>query len=156
MRKIEVSLDGKSYTVQLNADPADRSRFVAEIDGEELPVYVPNPADPGMLEWMVINSRPYEIMLSEHMEWLTSSGGMHELDVHWLGGAEGAVARPSSGDGRVKAPIPGLIARILVEEGAMVEAGAPVLVLEAMKMENEIRAPAAARCWLLLPKPARL
>ncbi len=52
-----------------------------------------------------------------------------------------AVTRPASGDGRVKAPIPGLIARLLVEPGAVVEPGTPVLILEAMKMENEIQAP---------------
>ena len=51
------------------------------------------------------------------------------------------VARPRSGDGRVKAPIPGLISRILVEPGASVTAGQPLVILEAMKMENEIRAP---------------
>ena len=39
-----------------------------------------------------------------------------------------------------KAPIPGLIARVLVAPGQTVEVGEPLLVLEAMKMENEIRA----------------
>ena len=46
-----------------------------------------------------------------------------------------------SRDGRVKAPVPGLITRILVQPGEKVEAGQPLLVLEAMKMENEIKAP---------------
>lgn len=143
MRTIDVTLDGKTYAVQIRPDPVDRTRFVATIDGDEMPVYVPNPTEPGMLEWMVINNRPCEIMLSEHMEWLMSSGGMHQLDVHWHDRVGSAAARPSSGDGRIKAPIPGLVSRILVEEGAVVENGAPVLVLEAMKMENEIRAPRA-------------
>lgn len=44
-------------------------------------------------------------------------------------------------DGRVKSPIPGLVAHIRVQVGDRVEAGQPILVLEAMKMENEIRAP---------------
>ena len=51
------------------------------------------------------------------------------------------MARPVSGDGRVKAPIPGLIAQVLVTPGQVVEAGQTLLVLEAMKMENEIRSP---------------
>jgi len=38
----------------------------------------------------------------------------------------------------VLAPIPGLILRILVKEGDSVNAGDPVLILEAMKMESEI------------------
>jgi biotin carboxyl carrier protein len=50
------------------------------------------------------------------------------------------VARPASTDARIKAPIPGVIVRLLVEVGQEVAADQPVLVLEAMKMENEIRA----------------
>ena len=40
--------------------------------------------------------------------------------------------------GSVLAPIPGLVLRLLVEEGDSVNAGDPVLILEAMKMESEI------------------
>jgi len=43
----------------------------------------------------------------------------------------------------VKAPMPGLVLRVDVASGDAVVAGAPLLVLEAMKMENEIRAHAA-------------
>ncbi len=153
MRTIDVTLDGTTYVVQIRPDPADRTRFIATIDGEEVPIYVPDPTDSGLLEWMVINNRPYEILLGEQMEWLISSGGMHTMDVRWRGRAGGAAARPSSGDGRIKAPIPGLISRILVEEGALVEIGDPVLVLEAMKMENEIRAPRAGSVRTISTKP---
>ena len=44
--------------------------------------------------------------------------------------------------GIIKAPMPGRIARILVEKGASIQRGTSLLVLEAMKMENEIPAPA--------------
>jgi acetyl/propionyl-CoA carboxylase alpha subunit len=40
----------------------------------------------------------------------------------------------------LKAPMPGLVTRILVSEGEKVETGTPILVMEAMKMENELRA----------------
>ncbi|MDA3814481.1 MAG: biotin/lipoyl-binding protein [Candidatus Cloacimonetes bacterium] len=40
--------------------------------------------------------------------------------------------------GSVLAPIPGLVLRLLVKEGDSVNAGDPVLILEAMKMESEI------------------
>jgi biotin carboxyl carrier protein len=43
----------------------------------------------------------------------------------------------------VRAPMPGLVVRVLVERGEPVEAGQDVVVLEAMKMENVLRAPAA-------------
>ena len=42
----------------------------------------------------------------------------------------------------IKAPMPGLVVRVQVEAGQSVVSGAGVVVLEAMKMENELRAPA--------------
>lgn len=52
-------------------------------------------------------------------------------------------AKSASSGGLVKAPMPGLVIRIEVAEGDIVSAGAGLLVLEAMKMENELKAPAA-------------
>ena len=43
----------------------------------------------------------------------------------------------------VNAPMPGLVLRIYVEPGQTVKAGERLLVLEAMKMENELKSPAA-------------
>jgi pyruvate carboxylase subunit B len=43
------------------------------------------------------------------------------------------------------APMPGLVVRVNVAVGDVVEAGAGLVVMEAMKMENELRAPAAGR-----------
>jgi pyruvate carboxylase subunit B len=43
----------------------------------------------------------------------------------------------------LRAPMPGLVLRVLVAPGAAVEEGQGLVVLEAMKMENELRAPAA-------------
>jgi biotin carboxyl carrier protein len=44
--------------------------------------------------------------------------------------------------GIIKAPMPGRIVRVMVEKGAAVQRGGGLIVLEAMKMENEIPAPA--------------
>lgn len=41
----------------------------------------------------------------------------------------------------IKAPMPGLILKIKKKAGEHVEIGEPLIVLEAMKMENEIRSP---------------
>jgi len=50
-------------------------------------------------------------------------------------------ARPVGAGGSVlKAPMPGLVVRIEVTPGQRVAAGAPLIVVEAMKMENELRA----------------
>ncbi len=47
----------------------------------------------------------------------------------------------AAGEAAVAAPMPGLVIRYLVAEGATVKRGDPVLVLEAMKMENSLPAP---------------
>lgn len=53
---------------------------------------------------------------------------------------------------RVRAQMPGKIVRVLVQAGAEVEKNQPLLVMEAMKMENEIRAPQAGRIGQLKVK----
>jgi len=50
-------------------------------------------------------------------------------------------APASSGEGVVTSPMPGKILRVLVKEGEQVKTGQGLVVLEAMKMENEIPAP---------------
>jgi len=47
----------------------------------------------------------------------------------------------SKGGGLLKAVMPGVVVELLVEVGAVVEEGQPLLILEAMKMQNEIGAP---------------
>jgi 3-methylcrotonyl-CoA carboxylase alpha subunit len=50
---------------------------------------------------------------------------------------------PASPDGGLTAPMNGSIVRVLVQPGEQVEAGTPLVVLEAMKMEHSVRAPVA-------------
>lgn len=57
------------------------------------------------------------------------------------------------GPAALKAPMPGLVVRVQVEPGAVVAAGAGVVVLEAMKMENELRAASAATVRTVRVKP---
>lgn len=49
----------------------------------------------------------------------------------------------SKGASDIKAPMPGLVLRVLVEPGQAVEKGDVVMVLEAMKMENALKSPAS-------------
>ena len=58
--------------------------------------------------------------------------------------AAGGTGRPH-GEQKVSAPMPGRIVRVLVAAGDPVEARQPVVVIEAMKMENELRSPVAGR-----------
>lgn len=52
-------------------------------------------------------------------------------------------AHTGNAAGIIKAPMPGLVVKILVNEGAYVEKGEKVIIVEAMKMENALKSPVA-------------
>ena len=62
-------------------------------------------------------------------------------------------ATVAAGETPVLAPIPGTIIRYLVKEGDNIKEGMGVVVLEAMKMENEVSAPAAGKIKFINCKP---
>ncbi len=57
---------------------------------------------------------------------------------------------------KVNSPFPGLIKNLLVAEGATVEKDQPILVLEAMKMDNDITAPCAGKVSFQVSKGANV
>jgi pyruvate carboxylase subunit B len=57
--------------------------------------------------------------------------------------------------GLVRAPMPGLVLRIEVEAGQEIAAGSGLIVLEAMKMENEIRSSGPGRVKAVLVEPGQ-
>lgn len=59
------------------------------------------------------------------------------------------------GGGQLKAPMPGMVIRVDVEAGQSVAAGAAVVVLEAMKMQNELRASVAATVSAVRVQPGQ-
>ena len=61
----------------------------------------------------------------------------------------------SAGPPVLKAPMPGLVVRVGVEPGQPVEPGAALVVLEAMKMENELRATAAGTVKAVKVQPGQ-
>ncbi|MCA9689065.1 MAG: acetyl-CoA carboxylase biotin carboxyl carrier protein subunit, partial [Myxococcales bacterium] len=60
-----------------------------------------------------------------------------------LAAALSAGAGAGAGASKITAPMPGRVVKILVAAGEAVEQGAPVIIVEAMKMENEMYAPGA-------------
>jgi biotin carboxyl carrier protein len=78
---------------------------------------------------------------------LSVAGWTHELRVESEAAhrvAElGLAAGGAGGPARIRAPMPGLVLALEVAEGDTVVEGQGLLIIEAMKMENEIRAPAA-------------
>ena len=100
MKKFKISIDGKTYNVEVEEVRDGVSAQRAPIQSK--PTASPQPAAP---------PRKYE-----------------------------DTPRPAGGSGTVTAPMPGTILKLLVAQGDKVEVGQPMLILEAMKMENKITA----------------
>ena len=141
-------------------------KFVAKHEGETLPVEVERSAGGYRVRlrdrWIVADL----ISPTPHLRSLRLEDGTHYLLVHHRDGATHqisfgdrtvhlelfdplAMRRGASADsmapdgGSVRAAMPGRIVRVMVQAGDEVKAGKGLLVIEAMKMENEITSPRA-------------
>lgn len=88
---------------------------------------------------------------------LVDRGGLHVAEAvdertRHIRSLAGGGAGPARG-GVVKAPMPGMVVRVAVAVGDRVQAGQGLVVLEAMKMENELKAPAAGVVQEVLARP---
>lgn len=138
MPTVHVTVDGKEYLVDVTSPLADSTELTVICKGRLRQVAVASTTSTDKLEWVVIDGRPYEIVVDPNLRWIKALDGLHQIEVR---DRSVSFARPVSGDGRVKAPIPGLVVRVHVAQGQSVQAGQSLLILEAMKMENQIFAP---------------
>ena len=152
MNSLTVTIDNETFDVEVTPSRQVPGEFVVIVGGQPMTVYVPDYDDPELVDWMLVDNRPYELVLAPDLRSLQVSSGRYGVHVR---DKETRRVHAAAGDGRVKAPIPGLITRIHVEPGQLVDAGQPILVLEAMKMENEIRAPRTGTVRQINVKPGQ-
>ena len=146
-----ITIGGRSYEVEV------RNNETVTVDGQEFAVSVERGE---AYDTVTVGGIAYRVALPPEGE--RESGMAIEVDHRpftlqyegWLGGgparprakpasASAAAPPPASVAGGVPAQLSGKVLRIEVGPGDTVEAGQLLLVLEAMKMENEINAPAA-------------
>jgi len=141
--KYVVLLDGQ--TIEVDVD-GDRVTVNGETHSATLGLIRGTP-----LRQLLIDGRPVTLSVEAigRGRWaLTPKGERWEMEVldertrHIRSLAGGGDQRRAPGV--LKAPMPGLVVRVQVEPGQQVEAGTPLVVLEAMKMENELKAPGPA------------
>jgi biotin carboxyl carrier protein len=96
---------------------------------------------------VAISSDPASPQLIVHLGTMpfavTVNGRSRRHDVDARGAAQGSARGDAGGDDRpqrILAPMPGKVVRVLVHRGDTVRARQPLVVVEAMKMENELRA----------------
>jgi biotin carboxyl carrier protein len=139
--KYEIRIAGKNRTVELHRDGA---RWQIALDG------APTDADaieiaPGIFS-ILLNGESHEIRIAPNPDGsLTIQDGPNEFKAEvadpraWRGRKHGAAE--AEGRQKIVAPMPGKVIRLLVKPGDKVEAGQGLLVVEAMKMQNEVKSP---------------
>ena len=135
----DIAIDGKNYRLDLNQVDG---RWHCQLDGREIEVDAVL-ARPDVLS-LRIGNKAYEVkcerVTSDLHIWVGSVRYAAEVrDPRSLRGRARAV--DEHGPKKLTAPMPGKVVRILVTQGAEIEAGAGVLVVEAMKMQNEVKSP---------------
>ncbi len=127
---VDLEKDGSSYKVLLNGQPVDADVILA----------APNAVS------VILNGAAFEIHIAPALDGTYKlQTGAHEFqaDVRdprwWRGRKQGALN--TEGRQQLLAPMPGKVIRMLVNAGDEVEAGQGIVVVEAMKMQNEIRSP---------------
>ena len=139
--KFDVRISGEIRTVDLHRE-ADRWRISLDgtpVDGDAVEI-APN------IFSILLNGQAHEVRIAPAPDGtLTLQTGHLELVAEvidpraWRGRRHGAVE--AEGRQQITAPMPGKVVRLLVQPGDKVQAGQGLLVVEAMKMQNEVRSP---------------
>jgi biotin carboxyl carrier protein len=111
-KKVELKIGGKTYQVEIKSLTADNAKVM--VDGKEVQVDINVPQDTPRAPRPVAKKSPAPAKSAAPRAAPASSKSLLSL-------------------------MPGVVIKVLVKEGQQVAAGDVLLVLEAMKMENEIR-----------------
>jgi len=135
----EIAINGKNYRLDLNQVEGG---WACRVDGREVVVDAVL-ARPDVLS-IRLGNKAYEVKCervgSELHLWVGSMRFAAEVRDPRSLRARGRAA-DDRGPKKLTAPMPGKVVRVLASQGAEVEAGAGVLVVEAMKMQNEVKSP---------------
>ena len=150
--KYEVHIGGKTRVVEL---ARDANGWSISLDGAALDV---DAVEVGVNTFSILlNGESYEVRVAPLPDGsLTLHTGLAEYVAEvedpraWRGRRHSALE--AEGRQQIVAPMPGKVVRVLVQEGDAVEAGQGLLVVEAMKMQNEIRSPKSGRVEKLFVK----
>lgn len=149
MRDFRVQIDGSPY--KISVEQTGTRTFRVTVDGTAFETEVALNDD--ITKWLVTSG-------TERIHAQARKLSNDRVDV-WLGclpfqgivqtlgtagyGSISEVKGKSTFGGQIKALMPGRITSVLVKEGEVVREGASVLILEAMKMQNEITAPVGGK-----------
>ena len=133
----EAELRGIKYKINVNETPANW-KVTLQADGQRPELHVISKADYKELDGAI------SFLFEGDSYTVYTRGSYRDIPIYndemllheQLKGSDNL-----SGPNQISAGMPGKIVKILVEEGQKLEQDQPVLIMEAMKMENEIRSP---------------
>ncbi len=140
----DVVLDGEGVHIEGVEMPAR----VADVEGTPIRLVTIGDAVHRVVARPGARRGEYTLWLDGH-RYVVDALDERSKAIRELAGAAAAAAGPAP----LLAPMPGLIVRVEVQAGDEVQAGQGLVVMEAMKMENELRATAAARVKAVLVTP---
>ncbi len=152
--KYEVLINGHSH--QIDLERADKG-YHATVDGEQFSLDVAMTARDVL---SIIHEgrnyeakREYSLMGETHLI-VGSERFLAEVRDPRSLRSRRAAAGHEAGPAKILAPMPGKIVRLIAAEGDVVEAGQGLVVVEAMKMQNEIKAPKGGKVTKIAVKEA--
>lgn len=143
--KLDIEIAGQSHRVDLTP-AAETGRWTVQLDGQ------PVEADahlirPGVLS-LLLDGRAYRIVLDADLE--EPALHLDEHRIEWQADDPRSFQRrrrhaAAHGPVTIKASMPGRVVRVLTQRGEHVAAHQGILVIEAMKMQNELKSPKEGR-----------
>jgi biotin carboxyl carrier protein len=139
----EIVINGTRHEVEFASPAAGESRILIIVDGRRIDADAIR-ISPGVYS-VLVGGRSVEVTAEENAKGilLRSEGNEFLAEIFdprsWGRGRAGGIEL--EGRQQVVAPMPGKIVRVLSAVGHSVKSGEGLLVIEAMKMQNEVRAP---------------
>jgi biotin carboxyl carrier protein len=149
MHNYKVQVNGRTYFV--SAEQAGKERVRATLDGE---IFESESLSDGEFSTWIVRRGDEALhaecrgLQNDRLDvWIDGLPFSTSVQTVVTTGTPGLLERVSGEKfgAQIRALMPGRVTSVLVREGEMVEGGAPLLVLEAMKMLNEITSPFAGR-----------
>ena len=134
-------ISGEKHEVDIV--PRD-GRYECRVDGSEIQIDIVQISAEALS--IIFRGKSYEVRRGPNRTILVGQNS-YEVDLtdprSWR--ARHQIRSGESGPQKLAASMPGKVVRVLVEVGAHVQAGEGLVVIEAMKMQNEVRAPREGR-----------
>ncbi len=121
--KVFAEIDGRTY--ELEASEPEPNIYLLKYDNKIFEVFISPDEKPNEPFQVNLANQHFEIKISDPKRLRGTTTGNGEIE----------------GIAEIKTAMPGKVVRVLVEQGAAVQTGDGIIVVEAMKMQNEMKSP---------------